>query len=432
MIRRGILPLLLACLLLAALPVPARAYLDPGTGNVLIYAAISILGASAYLIKGLWYRLRGLAGFSRTRKEAVTGHDELVLFSEGKPYWLTFKPVIEALLRRNRPFRYLSMDIEDPALEIEDERMRSRYIGEGSAAFARACSVRARVMLATTPNIGTPGYPMPAPRGVDCLAHILHGVGDVGMYHKYSLDRHQAVLMMGDFMLDSIRRLERLRGLPEKECVSVGMPYFDEMARRVDAGAATDDPATVLFAPSWGAKSCLGPCGALVVGELLDAGFAVILRPHPQSFRVEKTLVDALTERFAAHPRFALDTALSGTASMNRARLLVSDASGVRFDFAFLDERPVITLAPEKADMAPYDASDLEYIWEDEAARMIGPVVPARGLASVLPLVERALAMPAGAIAGYRDRHMACPGRAGEAVADWAVAKIAATGGKPA
>ena len=311
------------------------------------------------------------------------------------------------------------MDMEDPALTIEDDLMDSRYIGNGAAAYARAAGRRADVMLSTTPNIGTPGFPMPRPRRVRCLAHVCHGVGDIAMYQKGSLDHYDAVLMVGDFMLPSIRRLEELRGLPAKECVSLGLPYLDELARKAQPKKERSTPPVVLVAPSWGNKGCLSVCGPQFLVDLAKAGYEVIFRPHPQSLKVETDMLSSIHELLHDFPNVHFDTDMDATASMSRADIMISDKSCVRFDFAFLYEKPVITLDIPVRNPELYEVADLGVIWEDTVAARLGEVVAPEQFDRILPAVERALAMPSAALAAFRDQCVACRGWSGEAIVDW-------------
>jgi len=48
---------LVACLTIAS---PAHAYLDPGTGSMLISAVLGVAAALALAVKMFWYRLIGL------------------------------------------------------------------------------------------------------------------------------------------------------------------------------------------------------------------------------------------------------------------------------------------------------------------------------------------------------------------------------------
>lgn len=402
-------------------PQTAHAYLDPGTGNALVYILVSLLGTAVFLVKSLGYRLLGL-----TRKDGGQGaknhtNNDIVIFSEGKTYWLTFKPVIEALLAKEHPFTYLSMDIEDPALTIESPLMYSRYQGKGSAAFARMGRYRARVMLATTPNIGTPGYPMPRPAQVECLAHIFHGIGDVAFYNKGSLDAYDAALLGGDFMLPNIRVLEKLRGLPEKLCVSLGLPYFDELAGNIRKKEGQSSPACLLVAPSWGEKSFVTRYGVEPICRLAEAGYRIIYRPHPHSLKAEPAVVESVRQAFSRFPNVEVDTELNGTASMRQADLLISDKSNIRFDFAFLYEKPVLSIDIPAQELHMYEAADLERIWDDEAAARIGGVIRPEEFDAIAQRVQEALDMPQGSLADFKSETVANIGTSGEAIAAWAI-----------
>ena len=70
----------------------------------------------------------------------------------------------------------------------------------------------------------------------------------------------------------------------------------------------------------------------------------MILRPHPQSLKVETEMLDTIHEMLRDYPNVSFDTEMDATASMSRADVMISDKSCVRFDFAFLYEKPVITL----------------------------------------------------------------------------------------
>lgn len=57
--------LLVALLLLLPAP-PAEAYLDPGTGSIVLQAVIATVAAAAVALKLYWTRLKALFGRKRT------------------------------------------------------------------------------------------------------------------------------------------------------------------------------------------------------------------------------------------------------------------------------------------------------------------------------------------------------------------------------
>jgi len=48
---------------------PAYAYLDPGTGSILIQSLIAALAAGAYALKTYWYRIKGF--FDKSAEQTV-------------------------------------------------------------------------------------------------------------------------------------------------------------------------------------------------------------------------------------------------------------------------------------------------------------------------------------------------------------------------
>ena len=85
------------------LPAPAFAYLDPGTGNALIYGLISLASVGVYALKSMFYRFTGKKELECSSTGPTKG-PSLLIYSEGKNYWGTFRPIVEALIERKVVF----------------------------------------------------------------------------------------------------------------------------------------------------------------------------------------------------------------------------------------------------------------------------------------------------------------------------------------
>lgn len=129
---------------------------------MLIYIFISLLGAAVYFINNFFYKILKALKILKSGEQEARRDDSLVIFSEGRIYWSTFKPIVEALLEREQAFTYLTLDIEDPALTIDNPYLDNRYIGDGSAAFARLGQSRAGQRSCCPP------LPTSAPRAIPC------------------------------------------------------------------------------------------------------------------------------------------------------------------------------------------------------------------------------------------------------------------------
>jgi len=67
--RTGLLP---AVLLLLALPQDAAAYIDPGTGSLILQGLIAAFAAAAVVIRGYWYRIKAFFRRDKTSAKPAT------------------------------------------------------------------------------------------------------------------------------------------------------------------------------------------------------------------------------------------------------------------------------------------------------------------------------------------------------------------------
>lgn len=357
-------------------PSTAYAYLDPGTGNALIYVVLSLAGAALYFLKGIFYKLTG--NRKTLNDSGSCTNNSIVIFSEGKAYWHVFRPIVENLIDKKQPFSYLTMDIEDPCLRIDDPNMDNCYIGEGSVAYYKISNLTANIVLSTTPNIGTPGYPISRSEKIKKLVFVSHAFDDCSFFHRNSLDYYDTVLLVGRIEELSIRALEKVRNLPAKELVSAGLPYMDELLRKVDPAVEkwfqNENDVTVLLAPSWGKKGFLNYYDIGFIELLAKKQFNLIIRPHPQSWKVEKELLHNIKKKLDKYQNITWDLNPDNSGSLQAADILISDVSAIRYDFALVCQKPFITLPipiPKEA-LEDYEITDMEKPWVEDAFREIG------------------------------------------------------------
>ena len=414
--------LLLACLIFFA-PSKAEAYLDPGTGNILVYIIISLLGAFVFSLKGIFYKIIGNKGIEPSSVQAQSARS-IVLFSEGKSYQNTFYPVITALLERKQPFSYYTMDVDDPVLTIENDLLNNKYIGKGNVAFAKMGKLKADIMLATTPNIGTDGYPLPRSKDIGHLIHVFHAVDDLAYYHKGSLDNYDAVMLVGPFEIPIIRKLEEIRSLPAKVLYPAGLPYLDVYSSRIATKTEESDKKTILVAPSWGEKSCFNVYGWKFLIDLAEKGYDIIVRPHPQSYKVEKELLQKIETGLRNYTNVSWDKNPDGNLSMQKSDLLISDTSAIRLDYLLLYRKPIITLESPIPNPEEFEISDLKESWMENELRHIGYTINKDNLETLGAKIEELINKTDNAdLTSFRN-NIYNWGKSGEAIADYMIHKL--------
>lgn len=367
------------------------AYLDPGSGSALVGTVIAVAGAGLYSLKSFFYRLVRKSTPEEI-EAAKHANPDVAIFSEGKNYWGTFKEIISGLIGRKVHFAYYTMDLHDPALLIDSEYMHSRLFDKNKvASFHKIANIKAKILLATTPNIGTTGYPLARPLNVRKLIHIFHAFADISAYHIGSLDNYDIVFTVGPHQEKPIREVEKARRLNPKTIIPIGLPYFDAQyheMQNVATCAKSTSKIRVLVAPSWGAKGLLAEYGTDFILKLANAGYDVIVRPHPQSYIAELEFIEECKKETSKCANVVWDSETIGTKSMLASDILISDTSSVRFDYAFLYEKPVITLEIPRERQIEYEGQFMSEIWTDSVVNRLGRVVGHESIGNIAEIVN--------------------------------------------
>lgn len=359
-------------------------YIDPGTGSMLFTILIGVISAGIYGVRGFFMKLK------YSSKKDVKQNDDVipyVIFSDSKAYWNTFKSVCDEFEKREIPLTYYTMSEDDPALSCDYKFVSREFIGDGNNAFAKMNMLKANIVLSTTPGLDV--YQWKRSKDVKYYVHIPHMIDDVTGYRMFGLDYYDAVLLSGTHQEEGLRKLEELRNLPAKDTEIVGLPYFDELYKKVKTSERVkNEVPVILLAPSWGPSSILNRYGSKAIDALLSTGYKIVVRPHPQSRRSEKDMLDELMNKY---PDLEWNFDNDNFDILNRADLLISDFSGVIFDFSLVFGKPII-YADTSFDKGPYDAWWIEdEMWKFKVLPELGKQLKEENLSNIKPLLDECL-----------------------------------------
>lgn len=364
-------------------------YIDPGTGSMLFAILIGIIGTLRYLLRNGIVQLRFLLNGG---KKVETNADKIsfVIFSDDKRYWNIFEPICAEFDKRGVDVVYMTASPDDPALENPYGHIKGEFIGKNNKAFARMNYLNAVIVLSTTPGLDV--YQWKRSKDVQWYVHIPHAATEVVEYRMFGLDYYDAVLLSGEYQMRDIINLENIRNLTHKELVMVGIPYMDKMAARLAAADRVNgDSCTVLLAPSWGESAIFQKYGGRMIQALLGTGYHIIIRPHPQSFRSEAPLIEKMMSQYPESDQLEWNCDNDNFEVLNRADIMISDFSGVIFDFALVYDKPVI-YADTDFDSSPYDAWWLDYeMWTFTALPRIGQKLTMEKLDTLKDMIDTCL-----------------------------------------
>ena len=364
-------------------------YIDPGTGSMLFTILIGILGAAIYAMRGLIMKARFLLSGGK-QKSNSPDVIPIVFFTDSKRYETIFKPLCDEMERREQRAAYYTVSPDDPILQQTYKYIKTEFIGEGNRAFARMNLLRANIVLSSTPGLDV--YQWKRSRDVAWYVHVLHAPNDVTIYRMFGLDYFDAVMVSGEYQIEELRQLEKLRNLPEKETVLAGLPHLDALREKLlSADPVPEHETTVLLAPSWGPSSIFNTYGSSLIDKLISTGYHIIIRPHPQTKQSEKPMLDKLMAAYPENDRLEWNFDNDNFDVLHRSDILISDFSGVIFDFSLVFEKPII-YADVSFDDTPYDAGWLEEKpWTFRRIDLLGKQLTPENADSIGEMIEYCL-----------------------------------------
>ena len=99
--------------------------------------------------------------------------------------------------------------------------------------------------------------------------------------------------------------------------------------------------------------------------------------------------------------------------------LLISDTSSIRFDYAFLYEKPVITLDIPHEKQLKYEGQFMSEIWTDSAAKRLGCVLTHSDIDDIVSIVNGVLESgAANGVRSFRDETISNLGTSAKAIVD--------------
>ncbi|MBQ4379094.1 MAG: CDP-glycerol glycerophosphotransferase family protein [Treponema sp.] len=399
-------------------------YIDPGTGSMLFSILIGAAATLFFLAKALWLKLKLLFAGKKGVQEDKS-YKKYVIYCEDKRYFTVFLPVAEEFEKRGIELTYYTGTQDDPIFEKNFSFVKPECIGTGNVAYAKLNMLSAGIVLMTTPGLQV--YQLKRSKNVKHYSHIFHSCTDSTMYRLFGLDYFDSVLMTGDYQADDIRLLEKQRELPAKELVTVGCTYLDVLKEKMAAIPTEENHEfTVLVSPSWGKSALLGLYGEKLLDPLVASGMKIIVRPHPQSRISEKDMLDRLHERYKDAKNLSWDNERDNIYSLKKADIMISDFSGIVYDYTFLCDKPVM-YANAEMDLLPYDIYDTGHEpWAVTTLQKIGIPIKEEDFPNIAEVIKNASDSPelANLRSHYKAEAWKHIGEAGIRTADYMISTM--------
>lgn len=395
-------------------------YIDPGTGSMLFSLFIGIATAAVFGAKALFVKLKFILSGGKASSDEQKDVIPYVIFSDHKRYWNVFGPICEEFEKRKIPLVYYTASEDDPVFKQNYSFVKPEYLGEGNKPYAKLNFLKADKVIATTPGLDV--YQWKRSKGVKTYIHVPHSVDDLSSYRMFGLDHYDVVLANGTNQPECLHKLEAMRNQNPKDIPVVGCTYMDSLKKKFDNAPAKNknDKTVVLVAPSWGASAILAKFGDKLLTELSKTDFEIVVRPHPQSITSEKNILETLQNKFQ-NTNISWNFDNDNFDILNKADIMITDFSGVIFDYTFIFNKPVI-YADTNFDKMPYDADWFdEPMWSLRVLPSLGVKLEEKDFSNLSNIIKETINSKGleASRAKVRDEAWQCRGNAAKNIVDY-------------
>lgn len=298
------------------------------------------------------------------------GNKHLVFYSESSGFYKYFKGVIEYILdKTNITIHYITSDPKDAIFKMakEQPQIKPYYIGEKKL-ITLMMKMDADIVVMTMPDLQNYHIKRSYVRKDIQYIFIPHSMCSLNLTMRTaSIDHFDTIFCTGKHQKEETEKTEIAYNLPKKKLVDWGYCLLDQM--RADyVENASGEQKTILIAPSWQKDNIVDNC----LDDLLDAlkgkGYKIIVRPHPQHVRHQPQRMEQLKAKYA-DDGIEVQTDFSSNDTVFQADMMITDWSGIAYEYSFTTYKPVLFIdTPLKIMNPEYQKIDTEpfNIWMRE------------------------------------------------------------------
>ncbi|NOT50160.1 MAG: hypothetical protein HOP10_02675 [Chitinophagaceae bacterium] len=265
---------------------------------------------------------------------------QVVFYSESRHYYQYFERLIKDLLANNVKITYITSDANDPLLNDAPKDLQVFYIKWMLGLLFK--KIKADVMVMTMPDLGN--FLFKRSPSVGTYIYMFHAaVSTHQQYRKEAFNNYDAIFCTGEYQVNEIRKAEEQQGIPLKQKVLIGYgyPLIGALNNEATNNNNKDKP-TILVAPSWFEGCIFDTCIEELLDQLSKLPYNVVLRSHPEYEKRKEKSFRRIKKMLEKHSSMRIDTEPDVIKSLPQADILITDRSGIAFEFAFGTGRPVL------------------------------------------------------------------------------------------
>lgn len=290
------------------------------------------------IIKNFFSKIKFFVSSLDILQDLKNHKPKIIFFSEHKSYQKYSKILIDFIsLNIPEKIYYLSLDKDD---KIINEKVKNYFIDTRLINYIFK-NLKAQNLFLTVTDLGN--NLIKKTNNIDNYIYYFHSpVSTTKNYTTKAFDNYDTIMCNGQFQIDEIRIREKLKKLPKKNLIPSGYFYFDYLIKNINYKINSKK---ILIAPSWNNQmsNFINENFVKLIEVLVKKNFKVIFRPHPEHFKRSKNILKKIKNNFSQQ-NFEFDEDVNNFKSIEEAKCLITDSSGIAIEYMLIMKRPVLYL----------------------------------------------------------------------------------------
>ncbi|MBN18526.1 MAG: hypothetical protein CL758_03480 [Chloroflexi bacterium] len=265
--------------------------------------------------------------------------EKIIFYAENRASINHLRPLMNEFILRNQQIVYATSVEND--LNFSDEPLvKIIKVGKGMARINFFLKIETKIFVTDMPDIEK--YHLKRSRKFNVhYIYVFHSVFSTHSYlRKGALDHYDTIFCVGDHHIKEILETEKMCDLEPKKLVKYGFPRIEEVLKNVEKKDV--DSNLIILAPSYGKDNFLLKHGQMIINILLENNFIVFLRPHYRIFEENAKKINQIISEFEDNKNFIIENGIIPHKIFNESLCMITDWSGISFEYAFAQLKPVI------------------------------------------------------------------------------------------
>ncbi len=318
----------------------------------------------------------------------------LVFYSESNGFYKYYKGIIEYLLKNtNIIIHYITSDYDDKIFELEKKysQIKAYFIDE-KRLITLMMKIDADVVVMTMPDLDNYHIKKSIVRKDIEYIYIPHAMDSLNLTMRTcSMNAFNTVFVVGKHQYEEAIKTNEYYNLNDRKIVKWGYSLLDDMINDYKSQKKVNKIKKILIAPSWQKDNIIDLCLEEILNKLKNKNYQVIVRPHPQQVKLMKQKFLNMKQKYKNEKNIIIETDFSKNDTVFNADILISDWSGIAYEYSFTTHKPVIFIdTPMKVMNPEYKNIKVEpfNIW---AREKMGEVVSLKEINNLDKIVENIL-----------------------------------------